>query len=714
MTLSVSLSLALLLAQGPEPTLRRFALIAGANEGGQGRTTLRYATSDARAVARVLTQLGGVQAGDVVLAEEPTPTQLGAAFDALQARLGDARSGSARLQVFFYYSGHSDEEGLLLRGERVGYAALRRRLDALAADVRIAVVDSCASGALTLPKGGAPRPSFLVDSSTSLSGHAFLTSASADEAAQESERLQASVFTHYFLSGLRGAADANRDGRVTLGEAYQHAFAETLARTTSTRAGPQRPGWDLQLVGTGELVLTDLRASDARLVLDADVSGRVHVLRPRGELVVEVAKLAGKPVELGLEVGAYRVVVDDGAGGVGEAAVEFTAPGSRTLSRAGLTPTKLEATVLRGDEPLPHLPVEVALVPPLSVAGAWGKVPRVNFGLGLVGVRVGAVDGALVGAAFGWSDGPLRGVGVGGALLKTGTLSGVGLAGAVLVTSGALRGIGLAPVQVVAGGLAGVSAGVASIAAGDATGAQLGVLNVASGVLRGAQLGAFNVAGQGFRGVQASVVNVAPGSGWGGQLGLVNVGGEVSGAQVGLINVASHVKGLQLGLVNVAKTASAPIGLVNVITEGRFHLAAFAAETSVANVAVKAGSPHVYGLASVGFNPRGTVAGQVHVAFGLGLGGRVRKDKWYGEVEAQTEVLQRVGGPWSGVVQSAGLRVNVGFQAWERFAFFAGPQLHVHVALANSGDVRALSSWGFDVASSVRLVPGLVAGVQVF
>lgn len=699
MTLSLSLSLALLLAQGPEPTLRRFALVAGANDGGQGRTQLRYATSDARAMARVLTQLGGVQAGDVVLAEEPTPAQLSAAFDALQGRLGDARRPGTRLQVFFYYSGHSDEEGLLLGGERVGYAALRRRLDALAADVRIAVVDSCASGALTLPKGGAPRPSFLVDSSTSLSGHAFLTSASADEAAQESERLEASVFTHYFLSGLRGAADANRDGRVTLGEAYQHAFAETLARTTSTRAGPQRPGWDLQLVGTGELVLTDLRASDARLVLDADVGGRVHVLRQRGGLVVEVAKLAGKPVELGLELGAYRVVVDDGAGAVGEATVDFAVPGSHTLGRAALTPTKLEATVRRGDEPLPYLPVEVALVPPLSAAGLWGRVPRVNVGLGVVGVRVGAVDGALLGAAFGWSDGAVRGAALGGALLKTGALTGAGLAGAALVATGGLQGVAVAPLQVVTG---------------DARGVQLAAFNLTAGALRGVQLGVLNVAGQGFAGLQASVVNVGPASGWGGQLGLVNVGGDVAGAQVGLVNVATHVKGLQLGLVNVAKTASAPIGLVNVITEGKLHLAAWAAETSVANVALKAGSPHVYGLASVGLDPRGVAPGQVHVAFGLGLGGRVRKDKWYGELEALTEIFQRVGGPWSGVVQSAGLRVNVGFQAWERLAFFAGPQLHVHVALASSADVRALSSWGFDVASTVRLVPGLVAGVQVF
>ena len=55
----VSLSLALTQI-APDATLRRFALVAGANDGGSSRVTLRYAASDARAVSQVLTQLGGV------------------------------------------------------------------------------------------------------------------------------------------------------------------------------------------------------------------------------------------------------------------------------------------------------------------------------------------------------------------------------------------------------------------------------------------------------------------------------------------------------------------------------------------------------------------------------------------------------------------------------------------------------------------------------
>ena len=61
-----------------------------------------------------------------------------------------------------------------------------------------------------------------------------LASSTASELSQESEALRASYFTHHLLSGLRGAADADRDGRVTLSEAYRYAYNRTLVATAAT------------------------------------------------------------------------------------------------------------------------------------------------------------------------------------------------------------------------------------------------------------------------------------------------------------------------------------------------------------------------------------------------------------------------------------------------------------------------------------------------
>src|SRR5204863_7883896 len=196
------------------------------------RPRLQYAIADAERFARVLVELGGVRPGDEVVLREPKLRDLTDALDALTRQMTEARRGldpaGGRTEVLFYYSGHADEKGLLFGDDRYSYRTLRDRLDVIPADVRIAVLDACSSGAFTRIKSGHPRPAFLVDESSDMRGHAFLTSSSENEAAQESDRIRASYFTHYLISGFRGAADTSGDGKVTLNEAYQFAFNETL------------------------------------------------------------------------------------------------------------------------------------------------------------------------------------------------------------------------------------------------------------------------------------------------------------------------------------------------------------------------------------------------------------------------------------------------------------------------------------------------------
>ncbi|MGC3999567.1 MAG: caspase family protein [Anaeromyxobacter sp.] len=278
--------------------IRRLALVTGANDGGPERARLRYAISDAERFARVLQQMGGVAGPDLILLLDPDAAGLRAAMADLKRRVGRS-AAEARTEVILYYSGHSDEDGLLLRGDRIPYRELRAWLEGTGAGVRIGILDSCASGNFTRGKGGIRTTPFLVDASTQVSGQVILTSSSADEASQESDRIGASFFTHYLVTGLRGAADASRDGKVTLSEVYQFAFHETLARTERTRSGPQHPAWDIALVGAGDVVMTDLRGTGATLVLPAPVVGRFFVRDAGERLVAELRKEAGEPVLAG-------------------------------------------------------------------------------------------------------------------------------------------------------------------------------------------------------------------------------------------------------------------------------------------------------------------------------------------------------------------------------------------------------------------------------
>jgi hypothetical protein len=336
-----------------QPEVRRFVLAAGANFGGADRPPLRYAVSDAERFTAVLTDLGGVDPANAIVLKEPKVRDLVQALDQVSRRLSETArpAGGGRTEVLVYYSGHADEKGLLLGDDRYSYQSLRDRLDEMPADVRMAVLDACASGAFTRLKGGKARKPFLVDESASMRGHAFLTSSAETEAAQESDHISASYFTYYLVSGLRGAADASGEGRVTLNEAYQFAFNETLGRTAGSGAGAQHPSYDIKLSGTGDVVITDMRQTTASIVLSELLDGRVFIRNAKQELVVELYKPQGRRVEIGLEAGTYEVRIQR------PAAAMLARPAIREGQRVELaldqfTPTTLEPTRRRGAPPI--------------------------------------------------------------------------------------------------------------------------------------------------------------------------------------------------------------------------------------------------------------------------------------------------------------------------------------------------------------------------
>jgi hypothetical protein len=400
LVLAVAPSPAAARERAPELALRRFALIASSNDGGPGKPLLRFADSDARAVADVLQHLGGLSSGDLVLLQAARRGSMVASFERLRAAIAESARGGGRREIVVYYSGHSDDTGLLLGGEHVAYPELRSWLDATGADVRIAVLDSCASGALIRRRGGVRRPSFLSDLSVTTRGHAFLTASSADEAAQESDRIGAAFFTHYLVSGLRGAADANGDARVTLAEAYQFAYDETLGRTLQTASGAQHPAYDIQLVGTGDLILTDLRTTSARLVLEESLAGRVYVSDASGRLLIELQKRLLDPIQLGLAPGDYRVVLER-EGHRSEASVSLRDGESTQLGATQLAAIEAQPVATRGGSDPSHSSSVAeeetfgeALIGKTSLIGQTREVGG-YAGLGFRYAQLGGTDGFI-------------------------------------------------------------------------------------------------------------------------------------------------------------------------------------------------------------------------------------------------------------------------------------------------------------------------------
>ncbi len=349
--------------------LQRYALVIGANAGSADRPQLQYAVSDAERFARVLVDLGGVPPANQTILRQPTLRGMTEALDLLTRHVTEGRRSGGRTEVILYYSGHADEKGLLLGEDRYSYRTLRDRLDQIPADVRIAVLDACSSGAFTRIKSGRPRPAFLVDESADMRGHAFLTSSSESEAAQESDRIRASYFTHYLISGFRGAADLSGDGKVTLNEAYQFAFNETLGKTVDTKGGAQHPSYDINLSGTGDVVMTDVRQTTATLVLGEELEGRFFVRTAARELVVELYKPRGRRVALAIEPGIYDVRVERDKESL-TLRTEVAEGTSVRLDPQQFGPAAMEPAQRRGGENRPRLAVTGRNRLEL-VSGAW-------------------------------------------------------------------------------------------------------------------------------------------------------------------------------------------------------------------------------------------------------------------------------------------------------------------------------------------------------
>lgn len=341
---------------------RRLAVVIGNNAGGPSDKPLRYAEEDANKVADVLSQLGDVPPDSLVLLRGQGRSELADVLRRVTQRVADYRLNPAdRSVLLFYFSGHSDEEALELGGDRMPFAELRRSLANTRADVRVAVVDGCKSGAL-VGKGGTRAPAFeirLIDQ-LDASGEAMLTSSAADELALESREIRGSFFTHHLVSGLRGAADASGDGRITLSEAYQYAFDHTIAATAASGVR-QHPGYDYRISGKGELVLTEITQPSASIQLPEGFERALVLLVRRDQVLAELS--GGGARRIALAPGEYAVRVWKGTQAYA-ARVTVVAGEARILGWPELQPVpspqvaRKGATEERGTEELSDLTPE--------------------------------------------------------------------------------------------------------------------------------------------------------------------------------------------------------------------------------------------------------------------------------------------------------------------------------------------------------------------
>jgi hypothetical protein len=342
---------ALLIGGAAGATVERYAVIVGNDVGRGDEITLRYAEKDATRVYDVLKDLGGFRPEMMVLLRREDAATIRRALIAMNDRIRAAPAGT-EVVLLVYYSGHADAGALHLGDSQLDLAELEQLVRGSAATVRLLIVDSCRSGALTRGKGGRSAPPVPISVEERLAGEGavVLAATSATEDAQESDEIQGSFFTHALVSGLLGAADSDGDGRVTLEEAYRYAYDATLRASSRTLAGAQHPSFRYDLRGQGELTLTRLGADLRRRGVLSLPPGRTWLVlagSSDGAVVAEVGA-DDRSRRIDLSEGLY-FVRGRGRDFLVEGQVKVPAGAERAVDETSLRRTEYARLVRKGE-----------------------------------------------------------------------------------------------------------------------------------------------------------------------------------------------------------------------------------------------------------------------------------------------------------------------------------------------------------------------------
>jgi hypothetical protein len=251
-----------------KPTRDQWAVVVGIGSyENPGIPRLQYSVADADAFYRTLTGPMGLKKENVILLTDRTERK--PTYKNVKWALGTFLSRAAQKHdtVYIFFAGHGapeiDPRGV--EGDGLSKYLIPQDADpddlyttALAMDElqtifgrieaeRIVVfLDSCYSGAgggrtfaAKKTRAGSVDEQFL-ERLTRSKGRVIVTASNTREVSVELRELGHGVFTYYLIEGLRGAADLNRDGIVTLQELYDF-LSDHVTRKSRAVGGNQHP-----------------------------------------------------------------------------------------------------------------------------------------------------------------------------------------------------------------------------------------------------------------------------------------------------------------------------------------------------------------------------------------------------------------------------------------------------------------------------------------
>lgn len=331
----------------------RVGVIVASRRGLPDDKPLRFAYQDGEKLERLLATVGQIEPENLFFlkAEQREPLRGSAARAG--ARIAALKKAGRKVFLQFYYTGHGAARNFHLSDGPLEFKEVKEALGGNRADARVYVLDVCYGASFFTAKGfrTAPPLQLQMDMDKSAKGEVTISSSAVDEQAYEVRTLGGSIFTSHWIMALRGAGDRNRDGQVTLFEAYNYAYDRTSGYSAETLARPQHPSFQIDLTGARDMMLARLLRSSTGILFRNCPAGNYNVLDlGRGHQIGELRVPDGEEFTLALEPGRYRVQYLGARGRAMAADVDLPSAGMTPLPFAAFGPVIADAGAVKGPE----------------------------------------------------------------------------------------------------------------------------------------------------------------------------------------------------------------------------------------------------------------------------------------------------------------------------------------------------------------------------
>lgn len=250
-------------------------------------------------------------------AEAPTLANLARIVDAYAAKMAADAARGDRPVLYFAFSGHGSADPVhgaylaMLDGELTRERLYGDVVGRVPAAYVHLIVDACNAGAVVGVRGPAeidarevavslPEQLAVAEGAQrSWPTVGVVIAATAGEEAHEWSRIESGVFTHEVISGLLGAADVNRDGRIEYSELA--AFIAAANRDIpDPRAAPHVVARPPQIDRSAPLVAVDALRGSVFLTGDASALGHFYLELANGQRYLDAHFAPGAAMRIAL------------------------------------------------------------------------------------------------------------------------------------------------------------------------------------------------------------------------------------------------------------------------------------------------------------------------------------------------------------------------------------------------------------------------------